>query len=217
MQSRIKKNIKAASTGRIYLFTGLIRCPCCGRILTGCRIQKTKAGEEQPFRYKCSRRFFNVGINICQFSRTIGEPRIERYLLDNIQSLLKEHIHNIEVSRAQQRKNDPEAALKAVNEKLRRLKDIYLDGMIDKEDYEADYVALKKKAAELSVLIDKSPSFSSSVWKEVESADFRETYNSLTRENKRRFWQSLISSITFEDTPESRGKNGKFVFHVDFL
>lgn len=85
----------------------------------------------------------------------VYERKIEQFLLDNMKNLLADHIHNIEIVRNEQQKNNPKAELDAVREKILRLKDIYLDGMIDKDVYERDYTKLKQKAAELSVEIER--------------------------------------------------------------
>ena len=47
--------------------------------------------------------------------------------------------------------------------------------------------------------------------------DFRSTYESLSRENKQRFWKSIIASITFDDTPDTRGKGAYIPYRVTFL
>ena len=218
VQNIVHKHRKKAPSGRIYIFSGLLRCPSCGRILGATCGRKNAHGEYKSFQYKCERNLKNIGLGLCEFSRSVFESTIERQLLANLKGLLQEHIHNIEVSRAKERNGkDPEAQLALVKEKLIRLKDIYLDGMIDKELYEKEYVDLKRKVAELSVLIDKAPVVHPTIWQTVEADDFIETYYSLTQENKRKFWRSLVERINFEDTPESRGRGGKYTFHVVFL
>ena len=46
--------------------------------------------------------------------------------------------------------------------------------------------------------------------------DFTAVYGSLTRENKRRFWRSILRNITFVDTPATRGR-AEIPFIVEFL
>ena len=217
VQGILSKNRKASSSGRIYLFTGLIRCPVCGNKLCAVAGRKNSKGEFYDYRYRCPVRSAQPKLELCSFTRSISENKTEQYLLSNIQSLFARHIYDIELLQAQQKKDNPEAKLEEVKNKLSRLKDIYLDGMIEKDEYEKDYVALRKKAAELTVRIEKAPSVRSSAWEMVNSEHFRDTYESLTRENKRRFWHSFIADMTFEDTPESRGYGGKFSFSVNFL
>ena len=217
VQKLLSKNLKRAPTGRVYLFTSLLRCPSCGHILCGGCGKKNIHGEYPNFTYRCNNHWANIGLNDCNFRRYVSERKIEQYLLDNVQTLLANHVHDIEILQEKRQKDDPQSELDKAKEKMLRLKDIYLDGVIDKEVYTQEYLTLKQKIAELSVVIEKSSLSRPAVWEVVESKDFRETYESLTRENKRRFWQSLISRITFEDTPESRGKGGTFVFRVEFL
>ena len=212
-----QRNKKIAPTGRVYLFSSLIRCPSCGRTLSGNRGNPDRHGVFNCFQYRCNSQSINFGVDRCTFKRALFEHKLEHYLLENIQKLLADHIYNISSSKEKQDEKGIAAELEAVKARILRLKDIYLDGMIDKDIYEKDYMALRRKADELSVLIDKAPAFHPEAWDTVTSGDFKDTYEALSRENKRRFWQSIISSITFEDTPESRGKGGKFVFHVDFL
>lgn len=217
VQGMVRKNRRAASSGRIYLFTGLIVCPYCGSKLFACAGRKNVKGEFYDYRYKCRIHSSQPQLELCSFTRAISENKTEQYLLNNIQNLLAQHIYDVELLRAKQRKDNPEAKLEEIKNKLSRLKDIYLDGMIEKSEYEKDYVALRQKAAELTVRIEKVPSIRSSAWEMVNSENFHDTYNSLTRENKRRFWHSFIADMTFEDTPESRGYGGKFSFKVNFL
>ena len=217
VQEIVSKNKKAAPSGRIYLFTGLLRCPGCGRIMAGNKGRTNVQGVYYRFQYRCNSRVTNMHVDRCNFKRAIFEDKIEDFLLDNLQRLLADHIHDIELSRSKQTGENAAAKLEEINSRILRLKDIYLDGMIDKDVYEKDYVELRRKADELSVQINKAPSITPAVWQTVEAGDFKETYESLSRENKRRFWQSIISSLTFEDTPESRGRGGKYVFHVTFL
>ena len=89
--------------------------------------------------------------------------------------------------------------------------------MIDKEKYAATYKELSREISDLSIQIDCVPTIPPSLRAVVNDHDFRATYNALTRENKRRFWRSIISSITYEDTPETRGKGAYIPFKVIFL
>jgi hypothetical protein len=46
--------------------------------------------------------------------------------------------------------------------------------------------------------------------------DFLQTYQALSRENKQRFWKSIIASITYDDTPETRGRGTFIPFKITF-
>lgn len=217
VQELLSQNVKAAPTGRIYLFSGLIVCPDCGRILGGNRGATNSKGEYYRFQYRCVMCHVNGAMDRCNFKRAIFEDTVENYLVDNIQRLIADHIYTVEQYRIQQEKKKPKITIADIEAKMERLKDLYVDGMIDKATYKADHDKLNVLLAEISLQETYSPPVPIALREIVAAADFKSTYNELTRENKQRFWKSIISRITFEDTPESRGRGGKFVFNVEFL
>ena len=98
-----------------------------------------------------------------------------------------------------------------------RLEDIYLDGMIDKDKYRTSYQRISREISELSLQIKHKPQISPVLQQIKNDTDFRNTYEKLTRENKQRFWKSIISSITFPNTPDTRGQGAYIPFVVEFL
>ena len=85
LQKIAHKNIKRAKSGRIYLFTSLIRCPVCGQLLcgTGCKsIINRKTREKRDYcYYRCSRAHND---RICTYRHRLSQNLIEQYLLDNL-------------------------------------------------------------------------------------------------------------------------------------
>ena len=211
------KKRKDAPTGRIYLFSGLLRCPDCGRALSGNRGRPDCHGEFTSYQYRCSARLKDRFVDACQFHRSIFESKIEKYLLDNLYRMVSEHIYFIELQSSQSSGPDPKAEMDALQLKLLRLKDLYIDGLIDKDVYRKDFDKLNRRIADLSLKIEKAGKIPSSLQRIVDGSDFLETYQTLTRERKRAFWQSIISRITFEDLPENRGTGKTIHFHVEFL
>ena len=145
------------------------------------------------------------------------EDKIENYLLENLQSLIQEHIVKLEECRLQQSKDRPEARLESLKAKLSRLEDVYLDGMMDKDKYAKAYKEINLEISELSILIDRTLTIPHALQAVADDNDFRNTYENLTRENKQRFWKSIIESITFDDTPDTRGKGAYIPYKVSFL
>ena len=216
VQDILSRNVRWTPTGSIYLFTGLICCPECGTRLIATRGKRNSHGEYHAFQYKC--RIHRVGNPPpCGFGRSIFEPKIENYLLDNLQRLIRAHIVTVEELREKQSRERPEARLAALTAKLSRLEDVFLEGMMDKEKYAATYKEISREISALSVQIGDLPAISPSHRAVVTDHDFRATYDALTRENKQRFWRSIISSITFEDTPETRYRGAYIPFKVIFL
>lgn len=216
VQDILSRNAKPTRSDSIYLFTGLICCPGCGRRLSATRGARNRQGVFNAFQYKCMEHNFGRS-GSCNFGRSVFEPKLENYLLDNIQRLIREHIVTLEALREKQSKDRPEDRLAALIAKQSRLEDIFLEGLIDKEKYTVTYKEISREISELSAQIDAAPAIPASLRAVVDDHDFRATYDALTRENKQRFWKSIISSITFDDTPETRFKGAYIPFKVVFL
>ena len=217
VQDLISRNNKPAISGRIYLFSGLIRCPECGHTLGGRKGRvNQKTGEYWSFEYVCSHRVPKGAVG-CHFTRTVFETKLEKYMLDNLQQMVREHIVTVENRRIQQEKDRPENKIESLKAKLSRLEDIYLEGAMNKEKYLAAYKDISRQISELSLLIDRSFIIPSALQEIADDANFRETYESLTRKSKQRFWKSIVKSITFDPTPETFGKGAYIPFQVIFL
>ncbi|MBR6268636.1 MAG: recombinase family protein [Selenomonadaceae bacterium] len=216
VQERITRNAKHTPSGRIYLFSGLIVCPECGRRFSGIKGAPNIHGEYKSFQYRCSS---NMGKRVsgCHYTRSIFEKKMEAYLLENIQQLIRNHIVTLEQHRARQKKECPEIKIEALKAKLSRLEDIYLEGMIDKSKYIASYKAISQELSELTASLDRSLSVPAAMVDVANDDNFLETYNSLTRENKQRFWKSIIDRITYYHPEGTRGKGIEIPFHVVFL
>ena len=216
VQEILSRNTKYTHSGRIYLFSGLLRCPDCGRNLAAYRGRRVNSDGERRFQYQCGYRV-NRSMPGCHFARGMYEDKIEQYLLDNIQSLIREHIITMESFRGQQGRERPELKIDALKAKLSRLEDIYIAGLMDKDKYTKTYKEITQEISELSTLVARSLSIPSALREVADDRDFRSTYESLTRENKQRFWKSIIASITFDDTPDTRGKGAYIPYRVTFL
>ena len=215
VQDIINNKGRSPRTERIYLFSGLIRCPHCGGVLGSHSGRKNTAGEYHCYEYRCSQHF-NQSLHSCSFSRSVFERKLENYLLDNMHRLITEHIHVIERERIKRQKQRSALTAEAIATRMERLKDLYLDELITKDMYKKDYKKLKEQQSALDVPL-RLPTIPKNLQKLAHSTDFRQTYESLTRENKKRFWCSIIQSITFDDKPETRGKGAYIPFRVKFL
>lgn len=171
LQEIITRNVKHASNKRTYLFTGLIKCPLCGRKMGGVCDGKSK-------RYRCAYHYMND----CKMSHCVSEKKTERFLLDNIEEDFK-----VNVTLKPKKKESP----KKYKDRLKRLNDIYIMGNISEAEYKKEAEILQKKIAELSKQDQpKTKSFEKG-WKEL--------YETLTEENKRSFWRSLIKGVEVDE------------------
>ncbi|WP_051635167.1 hypothetical protein [Selenomonas sp. ND2010] len=89
------------------------------------------------------------------------------------------------------------------------MKDLYLDGLIDKDSYKVDYERLQKELAQAAYAAANQKTISPLVDKIMDDDDFVNTYLTLPREQKRELWQSLIQRIELGRPPKERGKSYK--------
>lgn len=172
LQGIILNNIKHASKRRVYLFTGLIKCPVCGRRMGGVCDGSSK-------RYRCTQHYYGT----CSMAHTINEKKAEQWLLDNIEDDFKVHV----AMRPKVHRESP----KKYRDRLERLNDMYLLGNIDKDAYTAKSAELQRKIAELERQPEpKTHSFTAG-WKDV--------YQQLDGEHRRAFWRGLIAGVEIDE------------------
>lgn len=167
LQEMLNRNVKKASH-RVYLFTGLIICPCCGRRMGGC------FGSNRKY-YRCNHSSYGY----CENGRTVNEAKLEKWLLENIEEDFKV---NVEM-KPKQKTEDP----KKYRERLARLNEMYLMGNISQQEYKDKSAQIQQKIAEIS----KTPTLKTQNF----ASNWKEVYAKLDDVHKRSFWQSLIKEI----------------------
>ncbi len=189
IQETAERRRQDTKAKRVYLFSGMLRCPSCGNVLCGNYNNKTYKGVKYEYRgYRCRFTF-----TTCQYRRTLTEKKIEKWLLKNIRELLEKEVYNAELEKAKPKKK-PKSNLPALKERLRRLNVMYMAGNISDEDYLRD-------DAELKLLIAKAESEAPPPERDVEAlkellkTDFISVYETLDAEDKRRFWRGIIKEI----------------------
>lgn len=176
-----RKNVKHTPSGIVYLFTGLIYCAECGRRV--CSGYAARAHGRQPY-YRCPNHYM---MHTCHNAKCPREYQVEGFLLDHLEARLRDAEYEYE----QKKRIAPKAVNRAaILKKLDRLKDLYVDGLITKEQYRADY---EKLHAALDTTQEKPPAFQA-VHKLI-GAHFREEYESFTQEEKRELWRAILDRI----------------------
>lgn len=128
IQAILSSHPRQAPTQRHYLFTGLIRCPRCGR-------KMSSAYQHKYSYYRCNYRVD------CDFRKLINQEKLESWLLDNIEKDFK-----VNVTMKAPKKENP----KKYREQLKRLNDIYLLGNISEQEYRIKSADLQHKIADLA-------------------------------------------------------------------
>ena len=200
------RGIKKTQGNRVYLFTGLIKCPLCGCSMSSSFCTQTRSnGEIKEYRsYRCRHK----EIRTCEYRQTISEAKTEKWLLDNLDELLRGEIARVELERTKPKKK-PKTDATALREKLRRLEVVYMAGNKTDAEYLAETAEIKEqiRKAELELLDDPAEVDIEALRATLET-DFKEIYETLSQEDKRRFWRGLIKEI------HVKGNN---VQSVDFL
>ncbi len=172
--------------GRTYMFTSLVFCKECRRTMTSCFTrQNNKCGLVEYHYYRCKEAI----ISGCPHTKRINEEVLEKFLLDNIKHHIKGKIKSIE------RKNNtgPKKAIDVtqINKKIDKLKDLYLDDLIDKDRYKLEYDSL---VIQLNAATScKQPSIEK--YKEYIDNDIIEYYMKLSANGKKAFWLGIIDKI----------------------
>ena len=200
----LSRNIKHGEERRTYLFSGLVRCPECGRVLVG-NVSTQKRVDGTIYRRKKYRCYQNRADGACSFNKVVSENVLERMLLNNIDTYLEDaKIRSVEIRDTDVAKV-PTYDIDDIHEQIDRLNYSWKTGKIRKvEQYEKDYEELMEKLAaaeaeSTNVVIKdfgKIEAILSEGWKSI--------YNNLDETHKQAFWRSFIQSIEVNWTTEKK-------------
>lgn len=198
VQQLLKKNERkrtAKSDG--YIFSGLLKCHYCGYRLGG-KFYKNNIPSSRYY-YICRRYHFSKQ---CTCNKNWNEYTVEQKLLNEIDQHLKNYISLTSIRQKEIKKTDNTKEIKIINNKLEKLRDLYLKDIIQIEHYEKEYKELLNKLESL-IEIDnqKNESIKNkdlSKLKKFLNSDFKTKYNTFNRDEKRRVWLSFIDYITID-------------------
>ena len=189
-----KKQYKPKAPQEEYIFSGMIKCKECGGSFNSNRIFRN--GKCYKF-YRCQRAKREKN---CSNKYTLSEKGIlEPYLLSHIKEELGKYKVSYEVKQASKDTTDLSSRLVKCRNKLEKLKDLYLDDLIDKDAYKAEYARLNGMIAELEKELDNDCDMDINAVDTILSMDFESIYNTLQPNEKRYIWQSIIDYIEVGD------------------
>ena len=178
---RPKRSYTANKHRGRYFFTGLCKCALCGSTMRG------NAPNDIYFMYSCKH-----GCHV-----TITQRDLEQKLLAEIEPRYAEYTVIVK-----QRKKDKAAIAKTrkqLMQKKERLTEVYLDGIISKQDFEKRKQDIDEQLQD----IEPQPDLP-----EIRT-NFKEMYAKLRDEKKVVFWKSVLDSITVY-----RDKHIDIAFHT---
>lgn len=184
IKERGQRNL--AKSNRIYLFTGLVRCAECGNKLSAHVIHN------KYIYYRCIR---NEKLRLCPHKKRTNERNIEKWLLENLISSYEEYNFSL-----QQHAKAPRQAidLDRIKRKMEKLKDLYLNDLIDRDSYEKDYLSLRDEWKEANVHEEEQR-------KPVDVSNLStilDLYHLLSRSEQKELWNRLIGHITITNNDE---------------
>ena len=180
-------------TDRVYLFTGLVHCAECGNRLSA---HLVSGGY---IYYRCTR---YEKLHLCIHKKRTSELMLEDWLLHNLLTQFEQYNFDLEARAAKPKvKRIDEAKVKR---KIEKLKDLYLNDLIDRSTYEADYITLRDELREAAVFEDHLPA-------PVDLraiADSLSAYPTLSRQGKKEFWSKVVGRIVITN------ENDFFVYPI---
>lgn len=196
-----KNNVKTTPSGRVYLFSGLMRCPLCGQRLvgTGCSsIINRKTGEKRTYcYYRCNRAMID---RICTYTHKISQNLIEKYLLEHIQEAYESfRIDSINVKKQGRKKKgrDPEQ----IKKELERLNLLFQKGRVSYDYYEKEYEALENELNSAKIIPMPEP-VNKEYLQKIFTDDFKSLYDKMSQESRQSFWHSIIKEIVLNENHE---------------
>lgn len=192
-----KRSVKRTPSGITYVFTGLLRCPVCGKPMSAKYIMGG-SGRTKKIPYYCCNEFQKY--HRCTNRMNISEKNVEEYLLAHVVDALdaekeKQELKVIEKNK-RTKKPDREKQMEKVRKKLTKLKDLYVNDLISMEDYKRDYEDLNMQLSDLMQQEDvEEQQVDVEAIKKLLTGSTLEIYRTLSAVNRRKFWRSFIDHI----------------------
>lgn len=164
------------TNNRTYLFSGILKCPECGGAMAGCTCIQN--GKEYRY-YRCSKCWNKGG---CSNKKSTYESVIEKFLLENLEEQAKLQLAE---------KPREMKSTKSLEERLKRLNDIYLMGNMEKSEYDAKTKEIKEKIVKIQMENKKHGECSGAKL----SMNFKKVYETLSKDGKKVFWRNTLDKI----------------------
>lgn len=178
IQRRMQMYTRVPAQRRVYLFTGLLICANCGSRMGSSSVKNTKC-------YTCTRYIRHDGCSK-ELRAYVNENKLEAWLLEHLDALLRQQVELVRVSES---KGGQRPKKEALEQKLERIKNLYIDGDISRDEYTAmrDDITAQIQAIPAAHSVDALETLLPSSW--------RDEYAELSRGGKRAFWCNTVRQI----------------------
>lgn len=185
--------VQKAKDDRVYIFSGLLFCAECGGRYKARGNQK---GDSFYSYYSCAKRERRAG---CDNHARLSCGSVEKFLLENLEAHAQGFLADISQQSEQEcRKPETERAAKVqrLKSRMAKLRDLYLDSFIDREEFNKEYEKIQLQITQLESIKPDRTSHVIQRLTDLRGTDWRSIYKDFTDEQKRIFWRSIISRIT---------------------
>lgn len=185
-----KPVIRTAGNKRTeVLFSGMIRCPECNRLMRSCQ-KSHRSGNVYRY-YHCEYH----STKMCGFSKVKSENLIEEMLLNRIDTFLAER--EAAMSDQKPEKKHSNNNVSKYREELDRLNTMFLKGRISEEYYDTEYLRLNDLIGQYEASRRSHDSIEH--LQEVFVSDWKEMYKDLDKLHRKFFWRDVIRQIIVDD------------------
>nr|WP_288892873.1 recombinase family protein [uncultured Blautia sp.] len=189
VQGLLSKNSRSNPSGRVYIFTGVLACDECSHNLVGfyCR---------GIYYYRCNQHYSR---GRCPHNTTIREEKIESWLFEHLSDEIEKYEISWDIQAAEKKRRASSVDRAVLRKKLTKLKELYMEDLIDLDSYRKDYENYTTALAKLEEPEDEALHVDLSGVRQIVSTNFQNTYNTLTREEKRTLWKSALKEIKVDN------------------
>ncbi|GFI27304.1 hypothetical protein IMSAGC012_02431 [Lachnospiraceae bacterium] len=195
VQRLLKINIKDGKK-HDYIFGGLVVCDDCDHVMSGCQHRcggRLRAdGTRAIYKYSCYRCRQGVNLHRCPNRKIVMESTLEAMMLDRIRPELEKYIAEYEVANLPAIRTD--AKRRSVENKLQKLKDLFLNDLITMDEFKLDREKLLLQLEKINAE-DSRPVKDLSYLREFLKMDFESVYDSFSIPEKRELWRSIVKEI----------------------
>lgn len=205
IQAILKKNARySKNANRIFIFSGLLVCPECGRNLVGNYTRNKVNGGAGTFSYRCNKYRQE---KTCSFDKSTSERIIEKQLINNLDKYITDEIIAVEnISEKKEQLPDNKKRIEKLKNEMDRLNMMFRKGRIEEEEYDREYFALETELKKIDV-VDKPVQRNLEPLKELLASDYKALYDQLDKAHKKAFWRKLIKEFSIDENkkiiPES--------------
>lgn len=206
----IKRNSGKKSYSKIdknYIFQGILHCKKCGGKMTASyyiRDYKVANGESRRAIFKTYRCYRYGHLMGCDMSYNISEKVAERKLLSNIKEDIEKRLKEIEIVEVKDKKSakiDYAKKIIELENDLDRISEMYRRKKMREKQYEKQFEQINEEIAEYEAKLAEQRNENKVAKKKVNNAEvlrkllnqpIEDIYHTLTEEEKRAFWLSII-------------------------